>query len=144
VKTDQQLRALLPRFLAGGGVLCLGIFLFATAPGPALGPSQPPIHWLPGVKRQGREADNSPPFSAEVKNTWSYTSSPPYAFMAWCLVKQRENFTHVTTHVEDLWLVPKFIVRGFRVVFCCIKTAKDQNFSALTCYIWPVSCTPLG
>jgi hypothetical protein len=35
-----------------------------------------------GVKPQGREADHSPHTSAEVKNTWIYTSTPPYAFMA--------------------------------------------------------------
>jgi hypothetical protein len=35
----------------------------------------------PGVKRPGREADHSPP-STEVNNTWIYTSTPPYAFMA--------------------------------------------------------------
>jgi hypothetical protein len=55
----------------------LGIFLFTTA-----SPPQPPIQWVPGalslgVKRPGREADHSPPPSAEVKNTWSYTSTPP-------------------------------------------------------------------
>jgi hypothetical protein len=27
------------------------------------------------------------------KNEWSYTSSPQYAFMAWCSVKHRDNFT---------------------------------------------------
>jgi hypothetical protein len=32
---------------------------------------------FPGVKRPGREADKSPPCSAEVKNVWSYTSTPP-------------------------------------------------------------------
>jgi len=26
-------------------------------------------------------------------NAWSYTSTPQYAFMAWCLVKRRDNFT---------------------------------------------------
>jgi hypothetical protein len=41
--------------------------------------SQPPIQSVPGalsvaVKRSGREADHSPPSSAEVKN---YTSIPP-------------------------------------------------------------------
>jgi hypothetical protein len=36
-----------------------------------------------GVKWVGREADNSPPSTAEVKNPWSYTSTPQYAFMAW-------------------------------------------------------------
>jgi hypothetical protein len=35
-----------------------------------------------GVKRPGREADNSPPTSAEVKKTWICTSTPTYAFMA--------------------------------------------------------------
>jgi hypothetical protein len=45
-----------------------------------------------GVKWPGREADNSPPSSALV-NVWSYTSTPQYAFMAWCLVNHRDNFT---------------------------------------------------
>jgi hypothetical protein len=43
---------------------------------------QQPIQWVPealslGVKRPGREADHSPPSSAEVKNAWSYISTPP-------------------------------------------------------------------
>jgi hypothetical protein len=37
---------------------------------------------FPGVKRQGREADHSPPTSAEVKKMWIYTFTPPYVFMA--------------------------------------------------------------
>jgi hypothetical protein len=37
---------------------------------------------FPGVKRPGREADHSPPTSAEVNKMWIYTSTPPYAFMA--------------------------------------------------------------
>jgi hypothetical protein len=50
----------------------LGIFLFTTASGTALGPTRPPIQWVLGalslgVKRPGREADHSPPSSAEVK-----------------------------------------------------------------------------
>jgi hypothetical protein len=36
----------------------------------------------PRVKRQEREADHSPPASAEVKKMWIYTSTPLYAFMA--------------------------------------------------------------
>jgi hypothetical protein len=44
----------------------LGIFLFTTASRRVLGPTQPPIPWIPGalflgVKRPGREADHSPP-----------------------------------------------------------------------------------
>jgi hypothetical protein len=30
------------------------------------------------VKRPGREADHSPPTSAEFKNTWIYTPTSPY------------------------------------------------------------------
>jgi hypothetical protein len=60
----------------------LGIFLFTTASRPALGPTQPPIQWVPqvlslGVKRMGREAAHSPPSIAEAQNAWSYTSTPP-------------------------------------------------------------------
>jgi hypothetical protein len=65
----------------------IGSRIFSTTSRQALGPTQPPIKWVPGalflgVKRPGREADHSPPTSAEVKKTWLCTSTPPYAFMA--------------------------------------------------------------
>jgi hypothetical protein len=31
--------------------------------------------------------------SVKVMNAWSYTSTPQYFFMEWCLVKHRDNFT---------------------------------------------------
>jgi hypothetical protein len=40
-----------------------------------------------GIKQPEREADYSSPSSAEVKNEWRYTSTPPYALVAWCSVK---------------------------------------------------------
>jgi hypothetical protein len=40
-----------------------------------------------GEKRPWREADHSPPSSAEVRNAWNYTSTSQYAFIAWCSVK---------------------------------------------------------
>jgi hypothetical protein len=48
----------------------------------SVGLTQSPVQWIPGtlslrVKRPGRETDHTPPFSAEVKNAWSYTSTPP-------------------------------------------------------------------
>jgi hypothetical protein len=42
---------------------------FSTEFTPTLGFSQPPIHWILGpLSWPGREADHSPPSSAEVKN----------------------------------------------------------------------------
>jgi len=74
----------------------LGIFLLTTASRTALGPTQPPIQWILeavylGVKRSRREADHSPPSSAEVNNAWICTSTPQYTFMAWCSVKSRRE-----------------------------------------------------
>jgi hypothetical protein len=40
-----------------------------------------------GIKRPGFEADHSPPSSAAFKNALCYTSTPQYAFKAWCSVK---------------------------------------------------------
>jgi hypothetical protein len=62
-------------------------FFFSTSSRPALGPTQPPFQWLPGiltprVKWQGREADHSFPASTEVRKMWIYTSTPAYAFMS--------------------------------------------------------------
>jgi hypothetical protein len=44
------------------------IFFFSAASRLALGPTQPPIQWVPVVKGPGREANHSPPSSVEVKN----------------------------------------------------------------------------
>jgi hypothetical protein len=40
-----------------------------------------------GAKQPGREADHSPPSIVEV-NAWSYTSTPQYVVMTFCLVKK--------------------------------------------------------
>jgi hypothetical protein len=74
----------------------LGIFLFTTVSRTALGPTQPPIQWVPGllslgVKQLRHEADHSPPSSAKVKNAWSYTSTSPICLHGWCLVKHRDK-----------------------------------------------------
>jgi hypothetical protein len=51
------------------------------------------------------KADHLPPSSAEVKNAWSCTSIPQYVFMAWCLVKHRDNFTfylYLTVPIQNV------------------------------------------
>jgi hypothetical protein len=39
-------------------------------------------------KQPRHETDYSPPSSIGVKNAWSYSSTPQYVFMVWCLVKK--------------------------------------------------------
>jgi hypothetical protein len=56
---------------------------------------------FPGIKRPGREADHSPS-SAEVENVWSYTPTPQYVLMAWCLVKHKDNFTFICAE-NTIW-----------------------------------------
>jgi hypothetical protein len=113
------------RFPAG-----LGIFLF-TMSKTALVPTQPPIQLVPGalslgVKRPGREADHSPPSSAEVKECMELYLHSPYVFMAWCLVKHTDNFTFTlptNVHVEVLWVVASCIVMAGYQCFggpCCL------------------------
>jgi hypothetical protein len=75
----------------------LGIFLF-TASRTALGPTQPPIQWVAGalslgVKRPGREANHSPHLVPRSRKRGTIPPLPQYAFMVWCLVKHRDNFT---------------------------------------------------
>jgi len=41
---------------------------------------------LLGFKAAGYEADHLSPSSAEVKNAWSYTCTPPYVFVTSYLV----------------------------------------------------------
>jgi hypothetical protein len=48
-----------------------------------------------GIWQPEREADHSPPSSAEVNNAWSYTSTPNTP--SWCLVKpQGQLYLYLT------------------------------------------------
>jgi hypothetical protein len=83
----------------------LGISFFTTTARPALRPTQPPLQWVPGAlspegRRPGRETDHSPPSSAEVKNEWSYTSTPRIRLHGVVLSyeKHRDNFMFYLLH----------------------------------------------
>jgi hypothetical protein len=90
----------------------LGIFLFTTVSRTAQEPTHPPIQWAQGlflwVKRPERVDDHSPPSSDEVKNAWSYTFTPQFAFMAWCSVReqgQRQIYLLCNPHFEIIFLL---------------------------------------
>jgi hypothetical protein len=59
------------------------MFLFSKTFRPALGTTQNPTQTVLGtLSLRVRVAHHSPPCSAEVRNVWNYTSTPPHAFIA--------------------------------------------------------------
>jgi hypothetical protein len=96
------------------------MFLYTTESRTALGLTQSPIQWVPGalslrVKQQEREADYSPPPSAEVRMRGAIPPLPQYAFMAWCSAKAQGQlyFLPYVFVTPDL-LFSEFFIANFR------------------------------
>jgi len=78
------------------GRVNMGFFLFTTVSRPVLGPTQPPVQWIPGalslgVKRPGREADHL----HLVPRSRMRGAIPPLPNTPSCHgeLEQRDNFT---------------------------------------------------
>ena len=73
---------------------------------PALRPAQPPVRsileYFTAGKATGREVHRSPSFTAEVKNEWSYASSPPISLHG----VERDNGIVVSVHHVSPWQLP--------------------------------------
>jgi hypothetical protein len=86
---------------------------------------------FPGVKRQERESDNSPPASAEVKKIWIYTSTPPYAF----IIKHRRTLPfflpNEAPYNED--------IRGMEVQLHALSLFGTKWRKTVTFRHWPLS-----
>jgi hypothetical protein len=115
-----------------------------------LGPTQPPFQWEPGVKRLGREADHSPLCSAEVKNARSYTSGSQYVFVAWFLVKHRDN-THAKMNFPSAKWTQKLIHFGMegKFIFAANKKIYRQgcqlhHVKTMLHFLVKLSCTYRG
>jgi hypothetical protein len=74
---------------------------FPHPPRQALGLTQPPVQWVPGLfpgtKRQGRGVDHAPLSSAEVKEGLElYLNSPHWTSMAGCKLNFCLWYTHLS------------------------------------------------
>jgi hypothetical protein len=87
------------------------IFPFSISSMWTLGPTQPPIQWVPrdlspGEKRLGHEADNLPPFSGECEDGGAI---PPLPYMSsW-------NIASLYVYIQQYIIVPDFMTRRH----CC-------------------------
>jgi hypothetical protein len=71
----------------------LGIFLFTTASRTALWPTQPPIQWIPGALSLGVKLTTHLHIVPRSRTRGAIPSLPQYVFLAWFIVKHRDNFT---------------------------------------------------
>jgi hypothetical protein len=83
----------------------LAIFLLDAMIKPILGPTQPPIQWLPRelslpIKWPENEADHSPPSSAKVKECVEIHLHSPIRLQGVVLVRHRDNFIFTFTLPE--------------------------------------------
>jgi hypothetical protein len=84
----------------------LVIFLFSTASRTVLKPTQPPMQLVSGslsleVMRPERELTTHFPLVPRLRMRGAVPPLPQYAFMAWYLVKQRENFTFTLISTDE-------------------------------------------
>jgi hypothetical protein len=68
--------------------------------------TNPDMFITSGVKWLVHEADHSPPPSAEVKNTWSCTSTLQYVFVVWGLIKQCTHLHGVIVKQREKFALP--------------------------------------
>jgi hypothetical protein len=87
-----------------------------------------------GIRRPGREADHSPSSSTEVKNAWSYTSTPSVLLHGVVLVKQRDsvafylNLHYLVLHYKNMFI--RFLtgkpVAGHKAAVFWVRYLKDD------------------
>jgi hypothetical protein len=114
-------------------------FLLSTSSKPIVGPTHPPVHWVPrvlstGVKRPGHEADHSPLSSAEIKNDGVI---PPLLHMSsW----HSDNFTFTFRQLHRY-----FPNMAMTVPFQFLPNSSSSYHTALYCLVtdsfikWPTT-----
>jgi uncharacterized membrane protein len=88
-----------------------------------------------GVKRQGRETNHSPPSSSRAKNTCSYTSTPQYAFMAWCLVKAQGQL-YLYRDIFTTFIIVRYLIINVEECYVLSYVIMLQHLYSIRLW-WP-------
>jgi hypothetical protein len=82
VGIETRLRAGQPRYTFSIPCQVHEVCRYPKACRPTLGSTQPTVQWVPrfssGSRAAGACTDHSPLYGAEIKNTWTHTSTSPY------------------------------------------------------------------
>jgi hypothetical protein len=106
---------------------------FYAASRTAVGPTQPPIQWVPGalslgVKRLGREADHSLPYSAEVKECVElYLHTPNTPSWRGAVKKEAQGQLYLYFYITKISMSKMFTVLTLYSTFLAYLTY--QNFT---------------
>jgi hypothetical protein len=82
-------------------------FLFAAASIPVLGPTQPPIELVSGALSSGVKLTSRLRLVPRFRMRGAIHPLFRYVLMAWCLVKQRENFAVLNHGKQSLRIILK-------------------------------------
>jgi hypothetical protein len=100
-----------------------------------LEPSHLPSQSSLGVKWPVHEIDHWPPYCDEVKNEWSYNSTPPaclslYAFMVWARTTLPFlSLQQYVTWTKFIILIPHKLLSPY-IIWCCSKAGGKKSHSS--------------
>jgi hypothetical protein len=134
------------------------MFLFTTASRTTLGPTQPPIQWVPGalslrIKRPGRrEADHLHPSSAEVKEcmelylhspntpSWRGTQLKKAQGLIFLAFISTDSLQRYLVHITSVTLLSRFVIYFFcRLECACIAFALELLKIGSSCFLFTLA-----
>jgi hypothetical protein len=83
-----------------------------------------------------RRSFDSPPSRAEVKNAWSYTSTHPYVFITWYLLKTMDDVIQSQTRRHRLVRNDNTVGKMYSFSLSLLSSYTLLSFVPLSCFIY--------